>query len=137
VWRRLAPMLHRLGVLTEIDVPMLVALCEVWCGYQSALKESLKRAVPSSTRVQWSHVADRKFGQYTQTLAKFGMSPSDRSRIEVTVPALGNQTPAAIAAATPARPMPGAGFGAERVRRVAAVAEIPPPEAPTTPPPTE
>src|SRR5262245_41506 len=35
-WDRLAPMLARNGLLTEMDIDALVAYCEAWCRWKDA-----------------------------------------------------------------------------------------------------
>jgi P27 family predicted phage terminase small subunit len=85
-WRRLAPMLLRLGLLTEADQSALACLCEALYDLEWANREIAKegRTQMGSTGTTVAHPAVliarqarehvRKFG------AEFGLTPATRSR---------------------------------------------------------
>ena len=91
-WRRLAPMLGRLGVLTETDVDALVAYCEAWANWKQAQQKIrqfgmvIKSKDPKQLPVisPYVRIAHNAMNQMRAFLVEFGMTPSSRSRIKVT-----------------------------------------------------
>ena len=72
-WKRLAPMLERNGVLTEMDAESLGELCEA----KAILKQQLQEEGRWSTEL-WRAIQAME--------ARFGLSPSDRARLAVERP---------------------------------------------------
>lgn len=66
-WDRKAPMLEKLGVLTEADEDALATYCELFAAFQYHAK--------------CGNTSARTAGEMRQYLAKFGMTPADRSRV--------------------------------------------------------
>ena len=91
-WNRLAPVLVRLGVLTEVDLSAFAELCQNYAYYREADKEImtqgekgalLMQQTPSGYIQQHPIISLRR--QYYETwrkgLADFGLTPSSRARI--------------------------------------------------------
>jgi P27 family predicted phage terminase small subunit len=95
-WRRLAPMLSRLGVLTETDSDALAAYCEAWVTWKEAtakvrqfgmvVKRS-KAGVDVPVISPYVKVAHHAMAQMRAFLVEFGMTPSSRARIRAAKPA--------------------------------------------------
>ena len=91
-WRRLAPVLHRSGLLTQADRNALARYCQLWSRYLSAEQHLQEHGsihkLPSGYVAQSPYVAIAK--QLSVLLAQlessFGMSPASRSRISVAPP---------------------------------------------------
>lgn len=86
-WRRLAPELQRLGLLTSVDGDALAAYCESWAEYERAEKalQQLGTTYETSTgliyprpEVQMSHRARQQMHRFG---AEFGLTPSSRARV--------------------------------------------------------
>jgi P27 family predicted phage terminase small subunit len=84
-WRRLAPQLQMLGLLTEIDRSALELCCEIYSELRQLraqrrrwLRDTVKR--DEVRRVDAA--LDRKSGLYRQYLVEFGLTPSSRTRVE-------------------------------------------------------
>jgi P27 family predicted phage terminase small subunit len=92
-WRRLAPRLELLGLLTEIDQAAFAGYCCLVSRWRQAEalieKEGMVCTAPDGR--QKSHPATRVAFQSLQLLLKFagdfGLTPSSRSRINVLAPA--------------------------------------------------
>ena len=69
-WDRLAPMLERLGVLTEADADALGQLCAARAVFQYQLREFGKFSTELWRAMQAAE-------------AKFGLTPADRARLSV------------------------------------------------------
>lgn len=88
-WNERGPMLERLGLLTEADVPAFETYCRAWGRYQEAevklkqLGEVVK--APSGYPIQnpYRSVANRALAQCQHFWAEFGMMPASRSRVHV------------------------------------------------------
>jgi phage terminase small subunit len=63
-WNKLAPILDRMGVLTEADADSLAELCEAKAILKASWSTELWRAIQAAS-------------------ARFGLSPSDRARLSV------------------------------------------------------
>lgn len=91
-WQRLAPMLERLGVLTETDVGALTAYCEAWATWKNATQKLrefglvIKHPTVGKLPVvsPYVKIADNALTQMRGLLVEFGMTPSSRSRIHTT-----------------------------------------------------
>ena len=89
-WRRLAPQLARMGLLTRIDRAALALFCQAWARWVEA-EEALKRygvmvKSPNGFPMQSPYlaVANKAMEQMRALLAEFGMSPSSRTRVHAT-----------------------------------------------------
>jgi P27 family predicted phage terminase small subunit len=91
-WRRVVPELARLGLVTKVDRAYLVAYCSAWGTFEAARIAMAEHGplvngrdgnlVKNPAAQVMRDAADMmiKFG------ARFGLSPSDRSRLAVTPP---------------------------------------------------
>lgn len=95
-WRRLAPMLGRLGVLTETDADALAAYCEAFTTWKQATQRLrqfgmvVKRSAAAGELPVISpyvKIAHHAMGQMRAFLVEFGMTPSSRARIHTAAPA--------------------------------------------------
>jgi P27 family predicted phage terminase small subunit len=99
IWTRLAPLLSRLGLLTEADSEQFAALCNAWGRYQLArrrLKVVLKTTKVKGASntlakrlalIRTAEVSVERAEFAFRTLAvEFGLSPASRSRLNVQVP---------------------------------------------------
>ena len=84
-----ATMLSDVGVLTVLDVPMLVLYCEA-CARWAAANKQIKKHGPvvvtkSGFPVQSPYVAisNKAFDQMKSIMLEFGMSPASRTRVEM------------------------------------------------------
>ena len=87
-WRRLAPKLARLGLLSEIDDAALAQYCELWARWreaETALREhGMVITGNKGTPVLSPYVAiaNRALSQMRALLVEFGMTPSARTRVK-------------------------------------------------------
>ena len=86
-WERLAPTLHRLGLLTEIDVQALATYCQAWARWREAETKIEEFGMVIKGRngfpiiSPFVAVANRAMHQMKAFLIEFGMTPSARSRV--------------------------------------------------------
>jgi P27 family predicted phage terminase small subunit len=86
-WNRLAPVLHRLGLLTEIDGDALANYCHIWARWRDAERNIAKYGMVIKGRGGYPiispfvAVANRAMAQMKAYLVEFGMTPSARSRV--------------------------------------------------------
>jgi phage terminase small subunit len=73
-WDQYAPMLTRLGLLTEADGPSFTILCEAWAAWRKNLRGRTYHARAAAGR-------DRE--AIIKMLDRFGMNPSARTRVSV------------------------------------------------------
>jgi P27 family predicted phage terminase small subunit len=88
-WRRLAPMLARNGLLTEIDLDALTAYCVAWCTWKDAshkirqfgmvIKSSNAGVLMQSPYIS---IANKAMATMKGLMLEFGMTPSSRTRVE-------------------------------------------------------
>jgi P27 family predicted phage terminase small subunit len=91
-WRRITPLLHKCGLLSELDRAALAAYCQAWARWveaERAIAEvgSLVKA-PSGYLIPHPYlgIANRAMKQMHSLLAEFGMTPSSRTRIKTGAP---------------------------------------------------
>jgi P27 family predicted phage terminase small subunit len=92
-WKKLAPQLYAAGLLTELDVTALSALC--WA--RATLLEATRKiaeegaTVPGSGGVPrtspWVRIANQALQQVRLFAGEFGMTPVARQRVKVEPPA--------------------------------------------------
>ncbi len=90
-WRRLAPLLQRLSLLTEVDIFMLEALCSAWARYVGArqrakliLAQPMQSTQESFDLIRRVEISVEKAEHAFRLLAvEFGLSPSSRTRLGV------------------------------------------------------
>lgn len=89
-WKYMAAKLHKLGLLTEIDRTALAAYCQ-WFGRWVEAERILNEKGPlyktEKGKVQQSpmlFVAHKAAEQMHRYITEFGMTPSSRSRVQVT-----------------------------------------------------
>lgn len=86
-WKRRAPQLLAVGVLTEVDVPAFLGYCRSWGRYvdAEAKLETTGEVVKSPTGYPipnpYRAIANKALQQCQQFWAEFGMMPSSRSRV--------------------------------------------------------
>jgi P27 family predicted phage terminase small subunit len=89
-WRRIAPELSRLGLLTTIDRDALAAYCQTFARWREAEAEIKKRGMVLKGRdggpvkSPFITIADRALAQLLRYQEQFGMTPSARSRVSTT-----------------------------------------------------
>lgn len=86
VWRELAPMLRRMGVLTVADVVALEMLCDAVADYRLARQELgddfvVRSAKGSDMLNQWLVAKQLSSKRAEAFMGKFGMDPVARSRV--------------------------------------------------------
>src|SRR4029453_19079949 len=91
-WKKLAPKLFALGLLTELDVTALSALCVTWALWHEAEQKLASEGLTVTGRggaVRPSPgiaIASRAQRDMQLLAAEFGMTPTSRQRIRVTPP---------------------------------------------------
>lgn len=88
-WKRVAPELHRLGLLTVVDIMALAAYCQCYSDYLTA-REAIARAGGNPTfttdkgyvgqRPEVT-IAQKSLALMKAYMAEFGMTPSARARM--------------------------------------------------------
>lgn len=93
VWRKLVKPLAAVGIMTELDIMMLAALCDIEVRYQLAQdqisgSDQCTQMTPNGMEIQsvWIGIANKCLDQKIKILTEFGMSPSSRTKIQVATP---------------------------------------------------
>jgi len=91
-WERVAPLLEKLGLLSEIDRGALALYCQAWGRWLEA-EEALKKygvmvKSPNGFPMQSPYLAlaNKAMEQMRAMLTEFGMSPSSRTRAQALPP---------------------------------------------------
>jgi P27 family predicted phage terminase small subunit len=97
-WRRLAPLLTKNGLLSELDVDALTAYCVAFTDWRRAAGQARRRAVlvgPNGFLMASPYVAmaARALATMRSLMNDFGMTPSARARV-TKIQALGPTPPA-------------------------------------------
>jgi len=80
-WRRWAPKLTALGVLTEVDAPAFARLCRLWDLDETGATWSDEE---EDARIAWKMRFDHQLvSEIRQLEGRFGLTPSDRGKIKV------------------------------------------------------
>jgi P27 family predicted phage terminase small subunit len=93
-WKRIAPLLYDMGVLSTIDIAALAAYCECWSRWRDAERNIAKYGAviktPTGYPIQSPYVsiATKAIEQMRRFLSEFGMTPASRSRISAGPPPL-------------------------------------------------
>lgn len=86
-WQRLAGVLHRMGVLTQVDRAALAAYCACygrWVEAERRLAETPALIRTPSGHVQqspWLSIANRQMELMGRYMAELGLTPASRSRV--------------------------------------------------------
>lgn len=92
-WNRIVPQLSALGLLTALDRGAIAGGCQWWAMYVDAVKDIEANGttyVMTKTGYQGPRpcvgLALKSWQQYLAFAARFGLTPSDRSRLSVPEP---------------------------------------------------
>lgn len=91
-WRRIAPELYRLGLLTNIDITALAGYCALFSRWQECESKIKKEGMVFVTDKRnaihhpYAAIASKSLDQMKAFLTEFGMTPSSRTRISVSPP---------------------------------------------------
>ena len=88
-WRRVLPIMMRIGLYTEIDRAAMAMLCQEWGRWVVAEREVQEKGeiVTSDKGYMyqnpWRHEANKAQEQMRRMMTEFGMTPSSRSRFNL------------------------------------------------------
>ena len=93
-WKRIAPQLEKLGLLTQVDMAALAGYCESWAQYKRSIEFIHKHGevypikddegrVKYLQQVPQVSIANKALQQVRAFCAEFGMTPSARGRMSV------------------------------------------------------
>lgn len=90
-WERLAPELHKLGILTALDLAILEAYCNVFARYLKAERRLAEivdgelSVTPNGYEQQsaWFQVANICIKQMQSLCSEFGLTPATRARLKM------------------------------------------------------
>ncbi|MCI0352272.1 MAG: P27 family phage terminase small subunit [Acidobacteriales bacterium] len=84
LWDLLIPAFQRRGVTAEVDAAELSALCEWWGRYRELSKQlaALDGVIGESYEIAF-RLANTAWKNFSTAAAKFGLNPSDRSRLRL------------------------------------------------------
>jgi len=91
-WRDIAPKLQRIGLLTEIDGPMLEAWCVLYARWRKAENVLKTGGLTYETATGFVRprpeiaIATNTLKEMRLLVTEFGMTPASRSRISVAPP---------------------------------------------------
>ena len=91
-WTRIVPELNRLGLLAKIDRAMLSMWCQCWAMYVQAVKDIENNGTSYGKDDGYEgqrpsvSIMNKMIEKMTTLSARFGMTPSDRSRISIPEP---------------------------------------------------
>jgi P27 family predicted phage terminase small subunit len=96
LWRRLAPKLYDLGLLTELDLETFATLCDAWKEYIE-LERSIKSPTVTTDKGNVVmnpivSVRNQAWKRFVDMASRFGLSPSDRNHVR----AVERPTPKAV-----------------------------------------
>lgn len=92
-WKRIAPELVALGLLSQIDRAALAGYCQCYGRWEKAERDLKRRGAIIKTRtgaqIQNPHlaIANKALRQMREFLVEFGMTPSARTRVTASPPA--------------------------------------------------
>jgi len=82
-WKRYAPILANLGVLTEADLPAFRVLAELWARWLTAQEMMNGDVEDPKVMLSVMRVGDKLETQMLRWMAEFGMTASSRGKIVV------------------------------------------------------
>jgi P27 family predicted phage terminase small subunit len=93
-WARIAPQLERLGLLTQIDMAVMVGYCESYAQYKKTMQFIHKHdevypiknedgSIKYLQQVPQVSIANKALSNIRAAATQMGLSASDRGRIEV------------------------------------------------------
>ena len=91
-WRRIGKQLHKLGLLTEIDMTALAGYCSTYATWVEAQENIKKHGVlikaQSGFPMQSPYltISNKAMSEMRKWLVEFGMTPSSRTRVNVEKP---------------------------------------------------
>jgi P27 family predicted phage terminase small subunit len=86
-WARVAPMLARNGLLTEMDLDALTCYCQAWCTWKAASEQIRKFGMVIKARngfpmqSPYVSIANKAMVMMKGLMMEFGMTPSSRSHV--------------------------------------------------------
>ncbi len=93
-WRRLAPILCRLGLLTEADGEAFWALCQTWSQLRKALLELNGMNPRDDDYRKVALTVEKARTDFRLMAIEFGLTPASRSRIDL--PEIGDEGDGAL-----------------------------------------
>jgi P27 family predicted phage terminase small subunit len=91
-WRRIAPELHKVGLLSNLDLTALEMYCRLFCRWLAAEKElegddSLVMKTKTGYQAQsaYLNIANACIKQMQSIMGEFGMTPATRARMKAMV----------------------------------------------------
>lgn len=78
-WDKHIVPLEPLGVLTQVDLPLLETLCETYGLYRAALKEAKRYPLMQDARMAWKTYADL----FNKLLGECLLTPEARTRMKI------------------------------------------------------
>lgn len=91
-WKRMGPILAKLGILTEIDHGLFEAMCISYSDWVKYSKQSREKPLIKSPATQYIQVspfitlAQKALSNYLKIAVEFGLSPSSRSGLKIEKP---------------------------------------------------
>jgi P27 family predicted phage terminase small subunit len=88
-WNRIVPQLSALGLLTALDRGAIAGGCQWWGMFVDAVKDIEKNGTTFETDTGYQGprpsvaLAIKSWQQYLAFAARFGLTPSDRSRLSI------------------------------------------------------
>lgn len=88
-WRKVAPVLHNMRVLTDADLHALEAYCVAYARWRKAEDELalgnyvIKTDKGNLVQSPWVGIANKAMDQMRRFMVEFGMTPSSRARVKV------------------------------------------------------
>jgi P27 family predicted phage terminase small subunit len=81
-WKRIVPILMKLGILTVADGPALAMYCAAWARWQQAEQQlSGSRDLTSDKSRKLNSIADKSMKFAKSMLVEFGLTPASRPRL--------------------------------------------------------
>jgi P27 family predicted phage terminase small subunit len=87
-WRRIVPILHKQGVLSDLDRSVLVAYCIAYARFLEANTELARSGLTQTSKNGYvtKHpallIADKAMEQMGKCITQLGLSPAARSKIQ-------------------------------------------------------
>lgn len=88
-WKRVAPILERLGLLTVVDTTALAAYCQSYSHWQQAERFLRKNGMTYTTQTGYARqrpevaISQKALAQVKMFCSEFGLTPSARARMEL------------------------------------------------------